>query len=140
MAMFFERQTEAGTEHFCALCDVLLTSENNSAEHLIPNGIGGQKRVRNVLCKDCNSLTGMQWDADVTKQLNSLNLIFAIKRDRGSVRAQDFQTTSGETMRVHSEGHLTHAPKLSGLGGTRTGACYATGLCNGYGTPRCRPR
>lgn len=111
MAKFIERQVEIGTEYHCAPCDVLLTPENNSAEHLIPNGIGGQKKIRNVLCVDRNSRTGMEWDADVTRQLNSLNLILAVKRDRGSVQAQDFTTASGKTMRIHADGHLTYAPE-----------------------------
>jgi len=92
---------------YCALCGELLTPNNNSREHLLPNGIGGQKTVRNVLCKPCNERTGAEWDAIVSKQLNPLNLLFAIRRDRGSVQAEDYTTVSGQKVRKHPEGHLT---------------------------------
>jgi hypothetical protein len=91
----------------CALCDQLLTPANNSREHLLPNGIGGQKSVRNVLCKPCNERTGTEWDAVVSKQLNFLNLLFGIKRDRGEGQAEDLKTVSGQTIRKHPDGHLT---------------------------------
>jgi hypothetical protein len=107
MCVIAKDETESLTEFHCALCDVLLTPENNSREHLLPNGIGGQKTVGNVFCKTCNNRTGSAWDAVLTKQLNLLNLLFAIKRDRGNVQAQDFTTLSGQQVRVHPEGHLT---------------------------------
>lgn len=91
----------------CALCSQVLTPANNSREHLLPNGIGGQKTVRNVLCKTCNDRTGAEWDAVVSKQLNLLNLLFAIKRDRGDVQAEDYTTVSGQTIRKHPDGHFT---------------------------------
>ena len=91
----------------CALCNVVLTPSNNSREHLLPNGIGGQKTVRNVLCKSCNGKTGAEWDADVTRQLNLLNLLFEIKRDRGNVQADDYTTASGQRVRKHPEGYLS---------------------------------
>lgn len=84
MSVIAEHETKSPTEFHCALCDVLLTPESNSREHLLPNGIGGQKTVRNVFCKACNNRTGSAWDADLTKQFNPLNLLFAIKRDRGT--------------------------------------------------------
>lgn len=95
------------TQFHCALCNVVLTPSNNSREHLLPNGIGGQKTVRNVLCKPCNDKTGAEWDSHVTRQLNPLNLLFAIKRDRGSVQAEDYTTVSGRRVRKHPGGHLS---------------------------------
>src|ERR1700733_315962 len=100
-------ESKTMNQFHCALCNVVLTPENNSREHLLPNGIGGQKTVRNVLCKPCNDRTGAEWDAVVSKQLNPLNLLFAIKRDRGSVQAEDYTTVSGQKVRKHPEGHLT---------------------------------
>lgn len=111
MSVIAEDETKSPTEFHCAFCDVLLTPESNSREHLLPNGIGGQKTVKNVFCKACNSRTGSAWDAALTKQLNPLNLLFAIKRDRGNVRAEDFTTVSGQQVRVHPEGHLTFLPQ-----------------------------
>jgi hypothetical protein len=39
-----EEQLKVEAEHYCALCDALLTPENNSREHLLPNGIGGTEK------------------------------------------------------------------------------------------------
>lgn len=91
----------------CALCNQELTPANHSREHLLPNGIGGQKTVRNVLCKPCNDKTGAEWDVVASKQLNFLNLLFGIERDRGDVQAEDYTTVSGQTIRKHPDGHLT---------------------------------
>jgi hypothetical protein len=123
MTVIAEDETKSLTEFHCALCDVLLTPENNSREHLLPNGIGGQKTVKNVFCKACNSRTGSAWDADLTKQLNLFNLLFAIKRDRGNVQAQDFTTVSGQQVRVHPEGHLSFPPQEPVRTQTEKGFC-----------------
>ncbi len=96
------------TQFQCSLCDQALTPNNDSREHLLPNGIGGQKTVHNVLCRSCNERTGAEWDAVVSKQLNLLNLLFAIKRDRGAVQAEDYTTVSGQKVRKHQDGHLTY--------------------------------
>jgi hypothetical protein len=47
----------------CALCETAITAENDSDEHLIPNALGGRRKVSGFLYRDCNSRTGEAWDA-----------------------------------------------------------------------------
>jgi hypothetical protein len=91
----------------CALCDIEITPDNDSKEHIIPEAIGGRRQVRGFLCKKCNSAAGHNWDAAAADQLNFLCLHFAIKRQRGTVPAGDLETQSGEAVRIHSDGHLS---------------------------------
>jgi 5-methylcytosine-specific restriction endonuclease McrA len=38
----------------CVLCENTITAETESEEHLIPNALGGRKKVSGFLCRDCN--------------------------------------------------------------------------------------
>ena len=105
----------------CALCDIEITRGNGSREHIVPNGIGGRKGVRGFLCRACNSGAGEKWDAVAAEQLNFLCLLFAIQRERGTARAGDFVTESGQAVRIHSDGHLnlpSAPPKVTEYGST----------------------
>ena len=53
----------------CALCQTPLTKANRTKEHIIPNAIGGRKKVRNFICKRCNDETGEKWNSALTRQL-----------------------------------------------------------------------
>ena len=45
------------------LCETSITAENDSDEHLIPNALGGRRKVSGFLHRDCNSRTGEASDA-----------------------------------------------------------------------------
>ncbi|MEB0092882.1 HNH endonuclease [Pseudomonas sp. CCI1.2] len=91
----------------CALCDVEITEENDSREHIIPNSIGGRKKVKGFICNPCNNQSGGQWDTELARQLNPLSLIFHIKRERGQPPSQTFDTTSGEKLTLHHQGGMS---------------------------------
>jgi hypothetical protein len=103
--------TEGGAQqmHFCSLCETKLTTENDSREHIIPNSIGGRRKIKGFLCQTCNSTTGEDWDTELSKQLNPLCLIFFIKRERGNPPSQTFETTEGRSLTLHSEGGMSPA-------------------------------
>ena len=90
----------------CILCEKVLTSDNNSAEHIIPNAIGGRKKVVGLICRDCNSDSGSKWDAELARQLEPLSLLLGITRQRGKVRAQTFKTHSGDSICVNADGTM----------------------------------
>src|ERR1700731_3902613 len=92
----------------CALCDRRFGSAGgaDSREHLIPNSIGGQKKVSGVLCKACNDRTGAEWDALLANQLRLVTTTVKVKRDRGASPAIDVATLSGQPIRIHDDGHL----------------------------------
>jgi len=93
----------------CALCRKVFTTGNSSAEHIIPNAIGGRKRVVGFICRACNSESGSKWDAKLARQLNPLSLLLGIRRQSGDVPSQTFQTYSGGSVRVDADGTRTPA-------------------------------
>jgi hypothetical protein len=92
---------------FCALCNQELTPDNDSREHIVPESIGGRRRVKGFLCIDCNSRAGEKWDSVTARQLNALCLLFAIQRQTGTVRTRPLKTESGQIVRLHADGHLS---------------------------------
>lgn len=92
---------------FCSLCEINITTENDSREHVIPNSIGGRRKIKGFLCRNCNSTTGDEWDTELSKQLNPLCLIFFIQRERGNPPSQTFTTTEGRSLTLHSKGGMS---------------------------------
>ena len=88
------------------MCGEAITAENDSKEHIIPNAIGGLKKVKGFLCHICNTDTGDEWDVELAKQLNPLSLFFSINRDRGTVPSQQFPTESGRSFVLNADGSL----------------------------------
>ena len=90
----------------CALCDKEITEEKDTKEHLIPNAIGGRRKVKGFICKDCNSASGDTWESELAKQLNPLDLFFGIIRERGEVPSQLFETTDGDKLKLNLHGGM----------------------------------
>ncbi|MBO9499536.1 MAG: hypothetical protein J7483_08785 [Novosphingobium sp.] len=105
----------------CIVCDTQLSPENDSAEHAIPNAIGGRLKVRRFICCGCNSATGKTWDAALAAQLNPLSLLFQIVRERGATPAMRVTTTAGENLTILSDGSLTPANPSFGIQQTERG-------------------
>ena len=97
----------------CVLCDVVITQDNDSKEHIIPNSLGGQKTIRGFICKDCNSEAGSKWDQELAKQLHPLCVLLNIQRDRGIVPTLSAETTQGETVRINPDGRITLPTKFT---------------------------
>ena len=74
----------------CALCDMEITEKNDTKEHLIPNAIGGRKKIKGFICNSCNKASGDNWDSELAKQLNPFSLFFGITRERGEAPSQLF--------------------------------------------------
>ncbi len=91
----------------CFLCKIPLNNANDSNEHLILNAIGGRKKVKGVMCVKCNNQKGSTWDSILSQQLNPWNLIFQTNRKRGKSPAKNFDTISGEKIRLHHDGKIT---------------------------------
>ena len=91
----------------CAICDKPITKENDSKEHVLPNAIGGRKKITGFICKDCNNESGEDWESELARQLNPLSLFFGIKRDRGTPPAQEFTTTGGESYKLNPDGTMS---------------------------------
>jgi hypothetical protein len=90
----------------CALCDVIITEANDTKEHLIPNAIGGRKKIKGFICGACNNVSGNNWESELAKQLNPLSLFFGISRERGNAPSQFFKTTGGEKLKLNLDGRI----------------------------------
>ena len=98
----------------CALCDVEITEQNDSKEHIIPNSIGGRKKVKGFICKDCNNKSGREWDDALAQQFNPLSLLLGIKRERKKIPSQAFDTSGGNKVRLHTDRRMSYdRPKYS---------------------------
>lgn len=85
----------------CYLCERPLDAEHRSAEHLVPNAVGGFVTNDSLLCKPCNNTTGNELDAALCAQLNIFANLLDIKRDRG--RPPDLRgqlAASGESVGI----------------------------------------
>lgn len=89
------------------LCGIDITSENDTEEHIIPNSIGGRKKVKGFICNECNNRTGETWDTEIAKQLNPLSLYFRISRERGNAPSQIFDTTGDSALTLNHDGSLS---------------------------------
>jgi hypothetical protein len=90
----------------CALCDVIITEANDTKEHLIPNAIGGRKKIKGFICGACNNVSGNDWESELAKQLNPLSLFFGISRERGNAPSQFFKTTGGDKLKLNLDGSM----------------------------------
>ena len=59
----------------CWLCDVFLTKNSSSKEHIIPKALGGKQTVDNFICRSCNSQTGAEWDASLIAFCKGIEVI-----------------------------------------------------------------
>ena len=94
----------------CYACDHVLTRENQSAEHIIPNAIGGRLKSKKLLCRKCNSEFGDKYEAEFVRQLSFFGGRLPIKRDRGTHK--DFETLdqkTGKRITVNHKGKATLA-------------------------------
>jgi hypothetical protein len=90
----------------CIVCQQPLTTETDSEEHVFSNALGGTLTVRDFLCRNCNSLAGQSWDAELAKQMHALCVIFGVVRDRGDTPALKTVTTAGEELTILADGTL----------------------------------
>jgi hypothetical protein len=91
----------------CVLCESTITEETDSEEHLIPNAIGGRKKVSGFLCRKCNSTAGDSWDAELARQLLPLCLLLDVSRERGDPPSLRVETTAGERLTIGPNGVLS---------------------------------
>lgn len=67
----------------CLVCDKQLTSESASAEHVIPNALGGRLTTKSATCVKCNSSSGHGTDIYLVRKFKLLANALDVIRDRG---------------------------------------------------------
>ena len=98
--------TVSSNPRCCALCASLISDENDSREHILPNAIGGRRRLSGFICRHCNSASGQVWDSALCKQLAPLSTMLNIRRQRGKNRPAVVETLSGQELELLSNGSL----------------------------------
>lgn len=93
----------------CALCEIAITAENDSDEHLVLNALGGRRKVSGFLCRDCNSRTGETWDAALAEQLLPLCLLLDVARERGEPPSLRVVTSASERLTIGPNGTLSRS-------------------------------
>lgn len=68
----------------CYRCDIELSEDNSSEEHVIINACGGRLKSRKLLCAKCNSTFGDSFDKELAKRTNDLSNLLLINRHRGN--------------------------------------------------------
>ena len=92
---------------YCALCQTSFTAANSTKDHVIPNAIGGRKKVRNFICRRCNSKTGAKWDSELAKQLQPFSTMLNVRRERRGNQPIAVETVSGRKLTWNPDGLLT---------------------------------
>ena len=92
------------TPSYCIFCEILLTQQSDSKEHIIPKAIGGRKTVTGFICRPCNNKYGADWDAELSKRLSPLSLYLGISRQDGDVPSQTMPTLGGDHVRLNADG------------------------------------
>jgi hypothetical protein len=94
-------------ENTCAICRQSFDVYGDSNEHVIPNSIGGRKKVRGFICRQCNSSCGQTWDAALAKQLNWFCQAIGIMRERGNGHPATVTTEKGMQLSLQADGTMT---------------------------------
>ncbi|QKJ36721.1 HNH endonuclease [Pseudomonas sp. MPDS] len=92
---------------YCALCEKRIEIANDSREHIIPQSIGGRRKIRSFICIDCNSRSGDSWDAEIWQQFSHLAMMHGVDRERGTPPNIKIQTIDGETYLLLPDGSMT---------------------------------
>ena len=79
----------------CYLCGEMLTSENESEEHIILNALGGRYKSKKLLCKNCNNKSGTYWDAILANQYHFFTSVLELDLERGKTLALKMKEENG---------------------------------------------
>src|ERR1700761_7638050 len=104
--------SEHKVTNLCAICDVAIGADNNTAEHIIPQSIGGRRTVSGFICRDCNSAAGLTWDKELFRQLHWFTVMLGIARPKGPAPDINVETASGNRYAVSATGAMTPAELL----------------------------
>jgi len=96
-------------EKICALCPAILTAENFTREHIIPNSIGGRKKTTGFICNTCNNDCGKKWESVLAEQFLWFSLATGVKRENGNSPNLSVKTVEGENLLLRHDGSMTAA-------------------------------
>lgn len=93
----------------CYKCEIQLTKENYSIEHVILNACGGRLKSNHLLCKKCNSNFGDSFDKELAETIAPLANLLRIKRDRGTPpKINGLDTLNNTEYTLEYDGAINH--------------------------------
>jgi hypothetical protein len=97
----------------CVICSAAITPQNDSAEHVIPQAIGGRWKIKGYICGRCNNRAGDGWDAVLAKQLEWLSSMIGVKRERGDAPNVPISTADGQALLLRADGsYIARKPEV----------------------------
>lgn len=90
----------------CRACNELITSENDSEAHIIPNALGGRLKPKGILCRTCNSLLDEVADNSLIEAFGAWPTLLDIPRQRGKNPPKMIETRNGKKVQLASDGTL----------------------------------
>jgi hypothetical protein len=81
----------------CYRCQGIITDENESVEHVIPNALGGKLKSKKLLCNVCNPFYGNTIDKELANSVKEMCNFLMIDRERGEPQRIKGETKSGES-------------------------------------------
>ena len=91
----------------CYVCNIELTEENKTEEHILLNSLGGRLKSTKLICKKCNSTFGNKIDSQLSDQFNFFANLLMIKRDRGNPPPIRLEVkATGDKVTVDHEGNI----------------------------------
>jgi len=94
----------------CFFCGAPLEGKNKTSEHILPNSIGGRRKVDTFICRSCNNSFGEGCDAELAKQFNFLSMLLDIKRETGKVQREKLTAKDGKQYWVSPGGDVELVP------------------------------
>ena len=91
----------------CIATDVILTAENDSDAHVIPNAIGGRLKPTGVLSRIANSEIGDHIEAPFLKNYQQIIALIGGKRQRGDHPSYRVEAPDGRVYLIRPDGSLT---------------------------------
>lgn len=98
----------------CYICGCEITKENESLEHIIPNGIGGHLTSKRILCATHNNELD-KYDYFLCKDLEYFTNLLNPKRDRGENPKVSYNHQKMGTVTREADGNLYTKPQIKVL-------------------------
>jgi hypothetical protein len=107
----------------CYVCDIDITADNETDEHVIINAAGGRLKSKELICKKCNADFGETIDGMLAKQLNTMANMLMVKRHRGEpqpIRGEKESTGEKYLLDVGGKPKLTKPTIKKTVNGDKT--------------------
>ena len=96
-------------EKRCYGCKSLLSKENDSEAHIIPNALGGRLAPKGIICRTCNTSLDKIADNALVEAFGAWPTLLNIPRSRGVNPPKNIETRDGNKVRLEADGRLMKA-------------------------------